>query len=318
MQIDVDEIVHVKLQGPLAELLTKVDPELYTKYVTTERGKSVMYVQLQKALYGTLTASMLFWKDLSGHLSNEGYKANAYDPCVMNKVVNGKQCTVLWHVDDLKVSHVEGAVIEGVLDGLNKRYGVETPLTVTRGDLHDYLGMTIDYSTDGKAAIRMQDYAESMLEDVPDDMEGTATTPAADHLFKVDDGAVPLGEERAELFHSIVAKQTTVSVQTGSAGHSDIYCVSLHTGVETRRGRLQETAAGRAVLERDQGAGTDAGGGLSANYQMVGRRVIWCTSGHAQSYRRNYVAREGVNILNIHATKAEYEKLNRGGAGWRG
>lgn len=47
MQVDVDEVVHVRLQGPLAELLTKVDPKLYTKYMGTERGKSVTYVQLQ-------------------------------------------------------------------------------------------------------------------------------------------------------------------------------------------------------------------------------------------------------------------------------
>jgi hypothetical protein len=88
MQVDVDEVVHVRLVGPLAELLTKVDPKLYTKYVTTEHGKSVLYVQLQKALYGTLSAAMLFWKDLSGHLLKHGFKPNPYDSCVMNKMYN--------------------------------------------------------------------------------------------------------------------------------------------------------------------------------------------------------------------------------------
>ena len=52
--------------GPLAELLAKVDPKLYTKYLVKENGKTVMYVQLQKALYGTLSAALLFWRDLSG------------------------------------------------------------------------------------------------------------------------------------------------------------------------------------------------------------------------------------------------------------
>jgi hypothetical protein len=60
MQVDVDEVVHVRLVGPLAILLTKVDPTLYTKYMTTEKGKPVLYVQLQKALYGTL------WRCYSG------------------------------------------------------------------------------------------------------------------------------------------------------------------------------------------------------------------------------------------------------------
>ena len=65
MQIDVDDVVHVKLEGPLVKPLTKVDPVLYTKYLETVKGKSVMYVQLRKALYRTLYASLLFWKNLS-------------------------------------------------------------------------------------------------------------------------------------------------------------------------------------------------------------------------------------------------------------
>ena len=79
--------------------------------------------KVEAQLYGTLSAAMLFWKDLSGHLASEGFTANPYDSCVMNKTVNDKQCTVLWHVDDLKISHVDGNVNEDVLAGLNRRYG---------------------------------------------------------------------------------------------------------------------------------------------------------------------------------------------------
>jgi hypothetical protein len=56
-------------------------------------------------------------------------------------------------VDDLKVSHVDGEVNDSVLMSLNKRYGKETPLTVTRGDLHDYLGMTLDDENLGSGLI---------------------------------------------------------------------------------------------------------------------------------------------------------------------
>jgi len=205
-QVDVDDVVHVRLEGPLAEMLATVDPGVYTEYLATEKGKSVMYVQLQKALYGTLSASLLFWKDLSGHLLEEGFVANPYDSCVVNKDVNGSQCTVLWHVDDLKLSHVDAEVTEGVLDRLNDRYGKETPLTVTRGDIHDYLGMTIDYSTDGKVVIRMDDYVADMLGEVPEDMAGSAVTPAAEHLFQVNDDAEALDKTDSDLFHSVTAK----------------------------------------------------------------------------------------------------------------
>ena len=34
-----------------------------------------------------------------------GFKLNPYDRCVANKEINGKQCTIIWYVDDLKISH---------------------------------------------------------------------------------------------------------------------------------------------------------------------------------------------------------------------
>ena len=206
MQVDVDEVVHVRLAGALAELLTKVDPELYAKYVSMERGKPVLYVQLLKALYGTLSAALLFWKDLSQHLHEQGYRPNPYDSCVMNRMVNGKQSTVLWHVDDLKISHADGQQNEILLTKLNEWYGNESPLTVTRGDIHEYLGMTIDYSTDGKVHIRMDDYVDKLLDEVGSSMEGRAATPAAEHQFKVNDQATKLGEEDSDFLHSTTAK----------------------------------------------------------------------------------------------------------------
>ena len=72
---------------------------------------------------------------------------NPYDPCVANKIVNGSQMTVTWHVDDLKVSHKDYNEITKFLLFWGKRY--ENRITVTRGDVHDYLGMDLDFSTKG-------------------------------------------------------------------------------------------------------------------------------------------------------------------------
>lgn len=54
MQTDMDELVHVRLTGTMAELLAQLDPTLYRKHITIEKGKQVLYVELKKALYGTL------------------------------------------------------------------------------------------------------------------------------------------------------------------------------------------------------------------------------------------------------------------------
>ena len=64
----------------------------------------------------------------------------------MNKIIDNKQCTILWHVDDLKTSHVEPAVISSVLAGIDAEYGNIAKITITRGKVHKYLGMNIDYS----------------------------------------------------------------------------------------------------------------------------------------------------------------------------
>jgi len=57
---------HVKLEGKNAEILTKINPKAYDTFIHIEHGKKVMYVRLNKAMYGTLKAALLFWQTLSG------------------------------------------------------------------------------------------------------------------------------------------------------------------------------------------------------------------------------------------------------------
>ena len=54
MHSDQDETVHLRLQGTLTDLLVKCNPKLYRKYVVTEGRQCMLYVELIKALYGTL------------------------------------------------------------------------------------------------------------------------------------------------------------------------------------------------------------------------------------------------------------------------
>ena len=45
-------------------------------------------------------------------------------------------------------------------------------MTFTRGKMHKYLGITIDYSLPGKVIVSMIDYIGKMLEDITEDMKG--------------------------------------------------------------------------------------------------------------------------------------------------
>ena len=215
MQTDIDELVHLKLEGEIAELLVKVDPS-YGEFMTKEQGKSVIYTELSKALYGTLQAALLFWKDMSKFLVKElGFIVNPYDWCVINKTINGKQCTIGWHVDDLKISHVDSDVVEGIIQALDDRFGKEALLVVHRGRVQEYLGMVIDFTVTGKVSFSMPKYVEELLSEAPEEiMKGSSTTPAASHLFQTNPDAVKLNATDAIQYHHLVAKLLYLAKQT--------------------------------------------------------------------------------------------------------
>ena len=84
-------------------LLEETDPDYYKYFIYTDkRGSKCMYAEAKKDIYGKLEASLLFSGKYSKILEEMGYQRNEYDWCVMNKIIDNKQCTIIWHVDDLK------------------------------------------------------------------------------------------------------------------------------------------------------------------------------------------------------------------------
>ena len=207
MHSEMDEVLHLRLDGPMAELLCKVDEKKYRQYMYYEKKKPVLYVQLMRALYGTLQAALLFWINLSTFLTEElGFELNPYDPCVANKVINGQQCTIVWHVDDLKMSHTQQEVLDDIIEKLTTKYGNEKSLSIQRGRKHEYLGMTIEYTDDGKVKFTMNDYIDGLLNEMTEDMKGVAVTPAASHLNEVNDNSEKLNDTMRDTFHHLTAK----------------------------------------------------------------------------------------------------------------
>jgi hypothetical protein len=52
----------------------------------------------------------------------------------------------------------------------------------------------------------MEDYVAGIIDDAPSDMDGEAPTPAAAHLFSVNNEGEKLGVDNAELFHQMTVK----------------------------------------------------------------------------------------------------------------
>jgi Reverse transcriptase (RNA-dependent DNA polymerase) len=200
----VDELVHVRLTGIMVDLLLEIDNDMYAPFVVYEGKEKVLYLELLKALYGTLRAARLFWDKLSGKLQEWGFEANPYDSCVVNKMINGHQCTVAWHVDDLKISHLDSTVVDHIIDLMDEEFGKETPLTKSRGKVHEYLGMKFDFQDNGAVTVDMSEYVKTIIADMPADMLGKAPTPAANHLFAVRQTGVKLDKGNSDVFHRIV------------------------------------------------------------------------------------------------------------------
>ncbi len=179
-------------------------------------------------------------------LASEGYKMNPYDPCVWNKVINGKQCSILFHVDDCKISHVQSKVLDDTIEWLRRDYESifedgSGMMKVHQGKAHKYLGMTLDFSTKHQVKIFMTGYVSEIIE-AWDKAELTArdgfieikvckscnrTSAAPENLFKIDEDAVKLPKEQATNFMT-VAKALYVSKRARPNASVTIAFLSTH------------------------------------------------------------------------------------------
>ena len=127
-----------------------MDPSAANKVHYSRNGKKRLYTKMNRALYDHIMSGRLFWEHLSDALRDMGYVPNPDDLCVFNKDVNGKQCTVVLHVDDIKVSHVEEAVVRGVVAKFEKTYD---KMELRTGKVIEYCGITLDYNEESSVKI---------------------------------------------------------------------------------------------------------------------------------------------------------------------
>jgi hypothetical protein len=152
---DEGDMVIIKIRGVLMDILVQIAPNVYKSYVTTDKkGTKQLLVQCQNALYGTMIASLLYYRKFTKSLMSVRFEINPYDPCVVNKIVDGTQMTICFHVDDCKLSHRSGRANNNIIDWLHQKYESifedgSGKMTVSRGRVHKYLGMTLDYTVHG-------------------------------------------------------------------------------------------------------------------------------------------------------------------------
>ena len=85
-----DNRVMVRLRGEIVDILCDIAPDLHLEYDTTnKKGEKILIVQCMNALYGTMVASLLYYKKFVKSLKRNVFSLNPYDPCVRKKLVDG-------------------------------------------------------------------------------------------------------------------------------------------------------------------------------------------------------------------------------------
>jgi hypothetical protein len=189
--------VFMRLDSTMARMLVKLDPS-YNNFV---EDKGTIVVKLDKALYGCVEASALWYAHLRDTLERDGFEVNPYDGCVYNKLgVSGEQITIAVHVDDLIVSSRSQDDITSLELHLRGTY---KEIRVNVGNVLDYVGMTFNLGVMGEVKVTMDSCVENILSGCG--VETTRATPASSFLFHVRDAPKASVSESA-WFHTYVAK----------------------------------------------------------------------------------------------------------------
>jgi hypothetical protein len=104
---DEKDMAIVRVKGYLVDVLCKIDSG-YKKFVSlNKKGENQLILQCLNAIYGKIIASLLYYSKLVKTLKINGFKLNPYDLCVGNRMINGKQQTCCFHVDDCMIACID-------------------------------------------------------------------------------------------------------------------------------------------------------------------------------------------------------------------
>ena len=166
--------VFMVLDSEIVEVLRQVHPEV--DKLRQDDGSII--VKLKKALYGCVESAKLWYSNISNKLISIGFKPNAKDPCILNKVYMGKQLTVCLYVDDFLCTCVDETGLKWLQEELLKEY---KEVNANFGRIHSYIGMLFDWSIDGRVSVSMSGYITDILSSFG--VVGSRATPGKQIYF---------------------------------------------------------------------------------------------------------------------------------------
>ena len=242
LNADMDDFVLIRLSGADVNMMCNANPD-DARFVTMVHGQKTLFLQLKKALNGCVKSTLLWYRLFCDTLQDMGFTLNPYDPCVANAMIKGSQCTIVWYVDDSKISHKDPTVVHNLVQHIEAKFGT---MTKTQGDKHEFLGMKLHFNRQDKTVrILMQSYIDEAIQQSQLDVRHTAATPATKGLFEIDPQAAQLNPPESDQFRSVVCKLLYIALR----GRPDTLLAVVFLTSRVAKATLQDQAKLKCLLE---------------------------------------------------------------------
>lgn len=289
--------IYMRLGKFESRVLVQYDPT-YQQFMNKDGS---ILVRLKRALYGCVESARLWYEHISANLVNLGFVRNSADICVFNRRESDwSQTTIALHVDDMKITSATEESLDLLINQLESVY---PGLSVKRGRVFDYLGMTFDYSIAGKVKITMSGYVKEILTTY-ESITGVATTPAGNNLFMVNDKSTLLLNVEKEYYHSLTAKL----LYLGKRVRPDILTAISFLSKRVQAPTEQDLRKLQRVVQYIRGT-ADKGIILESNHHLSVLAYVDSSFGVHEDFKSHTGCVIGIGLGPVYA-KSNTQKLN--------
>jgi Reverse transcriptase (RNA-dependent DNA polymerase) len=199
-----DKILYMLIEPDVSREIIRQD-----KSFLPYQRRNGLVVRLNKALYGCIESAKLWYIELAGTLTVNGFTANPRDFCVFKKGVKGTQITIVVYVDDLMMTSIDKQLVLKIKQVLRDTYG---QFRTSQEKTVSYLGCTWDFHENGFVKVSQAGMIQDLVasrekthEYGGTDLTGDPVSPGAPYLFDRTPDAPLLSTAAANIYHTDVA-----------------------------------------------------------------------------------------------------------------
>ena len=108
------KIVLLKLLGSFVDIIGYTNLE-HEANVRNEMGQRVQYLRVLRVIYGYIKWVLQWYTLYTETIQKNAYVINTYNPCVTDKVIWVKQCSIFWYNNYRRVLYENPNVIDGLI-----------------------------------------------------------------------------------------------------------------------------------------------------------------------------------------------------------